>query len=385
MNKPAFPLVKNRKYLLLFSLLLFAACQHNPSPATFTLTLQLSHLPTQGTIYLDALEINQVKTIDTLSLSGASQPPVFTGTLPEEGLYRLRFPNNQLVFLVLSGGHITIKGDYDQLSQVSFSGSTASSTLQAFLHHVYQENQWLSNASRTYDSLRQTGTWPDSLLNAKAQQLQLRQQALEDYILHFADTTQSPSCAVFALSMLQTRNELLQAKSVVDHLLSRFPHHRLVKDLVAAYQLIAGEAEGAPLQVGSQAPDISLPDTAGHVISLHDFRGKYVLVDFWASWCAPCREENPYVVSAFQKFKDKNFTVFSVSLDSKKENWLKAIHDDHLDWTHVSDLKGWNSAAADAYHVEAIPANFLLDPQGKIIAENLIGPSLEDTLQKILP
>jgi peroxiredoxin len=384
MQHSVFTWFRRRLIYLLLGLGWLAGCHQNPGPETFTLTLQLSHLPAQGIIYLDALEINDVKTIDTLNLSTATLPLTFTGTNPEEGLYRLRFPDNQLLFLALSGGHVTITGDYNQLNKVQISGSQASSTLQAFLHHVYEENQWLNQAQRAYDSLRKTGSWPDSLLAEKSQALMQRQQALENNILHFADTTASPACAVFALSMLQNQNELLRAKPIIDRMLTRFPHNRLVKDLAAAYQLVAEQASSAPLSVGSIAPDISLPDTSGHILSLHNFRGKYVLVDFWASWCAPCRQENPYVVQAYQKFKDKNFTVFSVSLDSKKENWLKAIHDDHLDWNHVSDLKGWNSSAADLYHVEAIPANFLLDPQGKIIAENLIGPSLEDTLRKIL-
>src|SRR6185295_17840051 len=134
--------------------------------------------------------------------------------------------------------------------------------------------------------------------------------------------------------------------------------------------------------VGTSALDFTQPDTTGTPVTLSSFHGKYVLVDFWASWCGPCRAENPNVVENFNQFKEKNFTVLGVSLDrpGQKEKWMKAIHDDQLEWTHVSDLKFWDNAVAKQYGIEAIPQNYLLDPQGKIIAKGIRGEELEKKL-----
>ena len=139
--------------------------------------------------------------------------------------------------------------------------------------------------------------------------------------------------------------------------------------------------------IGQMAMDFTQNDTLGKPVALHDFRGKYLLLDFWASWCGPCRAENPQLVRAFNKFKEKGFQVLSVSLDrpGAQEKWLKAIHDDGLAWYHVSDLQFWGNAVARQYGIEAIPQNLLIDPSGKIVAKNLQGAELEKKLALIYP
>ena len=138
--------------------------------------------------------------------------------------------------------------------------------------------------------------------------------------------------------------------------------------------------------IGAVAPDFTQNDPMGKPVKLSNFKGKYVLIDFWASWCGPCRQENPNVVKAYVQFKSKNFEILSVSLDNPnaKNAWLKAIEDDKLTWTHVSDLQGWNNQVASLYGVESIPQNFLIDPKGVIIAKNLRGEELIRTLNSIL-
>ncbi len=216
-------------------------------------------------------------------------------------------------------------------------------------------------------------------------QRDLQVKAINGFISDFIKKSPSPAVKYYAIGLASRTMQTEELKNLAIASANDFKEHSglaKLKSLLTVQSATAPPAANDPL-INKQAPEISLPDVNGKMVSLSSFKGKYVLVDFWASWCGPCRAENPNLVAVYQKYKNKNFTILGVSLDEEKDYWLQAIKADQLTWTHISDLKKWESKVVPDYGIESIPYSVLIDPNGKVIATKLRSAELELQLAQI--
>ncbi|MFZ6663283.1 redoxin domain-containing protein [Peijinzhouia sedimentorum] len=364
--------------LSILSLLIFIACQPQETEhkqQTFPLEITLSgeiKNPKEGLILLQALEANELKTIDTISLDNKNSFETIV-SLDQPNLFLLRVFDLTPITLVLNDEDVKVSLDASESSdkaKIEGSRDTDLFTAMQVIIREYQEKERALNDQFVAASQQGDGDKMDSLrdeyFNVEAQ----KKNALKNLIY-----SNDPSIAsLLVLNFFDVDTDFQFMDSLAYDLRTAFPNSVLVTDLGRMVD------DARSLAVGAVAPDISLPNPDGEILSLSDYRGQYVLIDFWAGWCRPCREENPNVVRLYNKYNDKGFTVFGVSFDRTREDWVGAIEADGLPYPQVSDIKYFNSEAALLYKVDAIPFTVMVDPEGVIIAKNLRGPTLEAKL-----
>lgn len=346
---------------------------------------QLDQSPAQS-FRLEELDIEENRFIDSGRVDEKGHFKLST-KIGEEGLYRIKFEQNKYILLAMKEGErVQIKGNWNQLEDYQVSGSSGSIALKSFLVNLRENIKDIRTMQLIIDSI-ETRPNNDSILRMAKEDMRIINARFMDYVKKFADTTQSVTSALFAVNIINPAFEGPYVRKFYEQVSNRFPQSKKAKAFADRF-LKGGAssppASGAKAAIGNPAADFSAPTPDGESISLSSFKGKWVLIDFWASWCAPCRAENPNVVRAFQQFAGKNFTILGVSLDTSKEKWIEAIDKDQLKWNHVSELKGWGSAIARNYNVESIPQNFLVDPNGNIVAMNLRGGALLQKLSELL-
>ncbi|MBS3770532.1 MAG: AhpC/TSA family protein [Bacteroidales bacterium] len=348
-------------------------------------------------LYLLELKTDGVNKVDSVQLDQDGEFE-FEGYTEVAKFFLVRTsPQNSVTLVVEPDNHITLKGDAQNMgNDYKVSGSEGSREIMKLRKRLESTIASLDSLGQIYQNNPDQET-QDDLKNRLNKESRKIVQDQKEYTKDFIDRNINSLASLMALYqqigprsyVLNPQQDFAYFEKVDSALMANYPNSEPVKSLHSQVEemkkkMEADNAASERLGVGKEAPEIALPNPEGDTVRLSSLRGDYVLLDFWAAWCKPCRVENPNLVETYKKFKDEDFEIYQVSLDKSRSDWVNAIEKDELgDWYHVSDLEFWNSRAAQKYNIRSIPASFLLNKQGEIIAKNLRGDDLPAKLNEI--
>lgn len=327
----------------------------------------------EGTVYLQQRIDGVYENLDSAEVVEGVFEMKGTVELPEDYLLSMGPRDKALIFL--DNANFTVKADTSIITDAKIEGGADQSLYNEYNTEYNRQYDYLIGEYQKARGLEE-GAEKEAIMTMVDSLYEVAQQYQEDFMkLH----TGSP-VAAYILTRIQygkDGNELDELLGMLDESLAATNAYKSLSKRVEALKKVA---------IGATAPDFTQNDVDGNPVKFSDIysANKLTLVDFWASWCGPCRQENPNVVAAFKKFSDKGFMVFGVSLDQSKERWLQAIEDDGLTWQHVSDLQGWGNVVAKDYAVNSIPASFMVDANGTIVAANARGEDLHKKIEEFL-
>ncbi|MGI8952712.1 MAG: redoxin domain-containing protein [Chitinophagaceae bacterium] len=374
-------------FFMLIASATITACGQQQSSGAFSVSGKIVHVTAQK-VLLQQIPFNGTApvVVDSATLSSDGSYNL-KSTAKEQSLYLVGVPNGPQAIFINDNNNIKINLDANNFKDPDIENSDATKNLYQFIDGYLQKDSVARVTFQQMDSLHQQNAG-DSAMQLLQTQGENQVTALNEYIKNFVNTAKSPAAIHFAIAQALRTHSMPDSAilALANTASNRFKDHSGLATLKATLTTeLAQQAQqpGYPL-LNQPAPNLTMNDVNGKPVSINNFKGKYLLVDFWASWCGPCRQENPNVVAAYNKFKDKNFAILGVSLDEDKSSWIDAIKKDKLSWTQMSDLKQWESAAVNTYQFSGIPFNVLIDPQGKIIASSLRGPDLDNKLAEVL-
>ena len=356
---------------------LFFACDSskNENTSSFNLTAEFIGVEDSTPIYLQLVKDGELETVDSAFLKESKVN--LSNTLEAPEMVYLRIGNTRkMVNLFGENGSISVKVNIDSLDKAEVTGSKSHDDMMAFSKYMEPVDEKLNALNEEY-RVAAANSDTEKINELRDRYEVIREEQIAMIKKFVTDKNESFISPFIIRRYLSYEMEYLALDSLLTTL---SPAVHSSKD----YQALNDRVETLKnVEVGMPAVDFALNDTTGNPIAISAFKGKILLIDFWASWCAPCRQENPNVVKLYNDFKNKGFEIIGVSFDDNRSKWVNAIQQDQLTWPHVSDLKGWQSAAGKLYAISSIPATVLLDRDGKIVAKNLRGDDLRKKVEEI--